>query len=103
MEARVAIMEAKPGELGDVVAAFDTDLVEGARDLDGNRGFLILSDPESDRALVISLWETREEADASDAFFERVAPSFGKHLTHRPERETFDVHAASLHEARLHP
>ncbi|MCA1707322.1 MAG: antibiotic biosynthesis monooxygenase [Actinobacteria bacterium] len=103
MEARVAMMEAKPGELADVVAAFDTETVESARDLDGNRGFLILSDPETNRALAISLWETREEADASDAFFERVAPNFGRHLTHRPERETFDVHVASLHEARLHP
>jgi len=96
MEARVAIMEAKQGELNDAVGAFDAETVQGARDHDGNRGLLVLSDPDTNRVLVISLWDTKEEADGGDAFFERIAPNFGKHLTHRPERETFDVHVASL-------
>ena len=96
MEARVAIMEAKAGELTDAVDALDAETVQGARDLEGNRGFLVLSDPDTNRVLVISLWDTREEADGSDAYFQRVAPNFGKHLTHRPERETFDVHVVSL-------
>ena len=103
MEARVAIMEAKPGELTDAVGAFDTGTVQGARDLDGNRGLMVLSDPDTNRVLVISLWDTKEEADGANGYFERVAPNFGKHLTRRPERETFDVHVASLNEARLHP
>ncbi len=96
MEARVAILEAKPGELTDAVGAIDTETVQGVRDLDGNRGLLVLGDPDTNRVLFISLWDTKEEADGSDAFFQRVAPNFGKHLTHRPERETFDVHVASL-------
>lgn len=96
MEARVAILEAKPGELTDAVGAIDTETVQGVRDLDGNRGLLVLGDPDTNRVLLISLWDTKEEADGSDAFFQRVAPNFGKHLTHRPERETFDVHVASL-------
>ena len=40
-------------------------MVTWLREFDGYRGLLILADPESGRARIMTLWDTREAADRS--------------------------------------
>ncbi|MCA1705458.1 MAG: hypothetical protein LC808_20255 [Actinobacteria bacterium] len=102
MEARVLIAEAKDGELDNLASYWDHDRLQEIMEQAGNRGFLLLGDPDTNRVIGISLWDTKEEADATESTFLAHAAEFRTFMTHEPERETFDVDIAVLHEASIH-
>lgn len=103
MEARVLVAEAKEGELESLARFWDHDRLREILDQAGNRGFLLLGDPDNNRIIGVSLWDTKEEADASESNFQSHASEFQAFMTHEPRRETFDVEIAVLHEAGIHP
>jgi hypothetical protein len=103
MEARVLVAEAKQGELENLARFWDGDRLREILDQAGSRGFLLLGDPDNNRIIGISLWDTKEEADATEGTFQAHASEFQAFMTHEPRRETFDVEIEVLHEASLHP
>jgi|AntDryMetagUQ255_1029468.scaffolds.fasta_scaffold09750_1 heme-degrading monooxygenase HmoA len=103
MEARTVIAEANPGQLDQLADFWDHERTTEIRSLDGNRGFLVLADPATNRVIAVSLWDTTEEADAAYELFETHASVIRSFMSHEPQREGFDVKVADLHEASIHP
>ncbi len=103
MEARVVIAEAGDGQMDDLVNFWDHEALEVIRTAQGNRGFLLLADPDTNRAIAVSLWDTKQEADDAGALFAVHANEFKQYMSHEPSREDFEVRIASLHEASIRP
>ena len=69
----------------------------GARQQPGLKGYYVLTDPESGKIIIISLWESREQMEAVGAgrpggIQDQAVPATG--LT-QPHLETYDV---AMHE-----
>ena len=69
----------------------------GARQQPGFKGYNVLTDPESGKIMIISLWESREQMEAVGAgrptgIHDEAVPATG--LT-RPHLETYEV---TMHE-----
>ncbi|HEX3623436.1 MAG TPA: hypothetical protein VHT97_14070 [Acidimicrobiales bacterium] len=103
MEARVVIAEANAGQLDDLANFWDHEALQDIRGLDGNRGFLLLADPDTNRVIAISLWDTKEEAQAAGGKFQEHAAQFQQFMSNEPSREDFDVRIGSFHETAIHP
>jgi heme-degrading monooxygenase HmoA len=66
MFARVITAQAGTEGLDDAVRLAEQQL-PGARQLPGYKGYYLLTDPETGKVVIISLWETREQMDAVTA------------------------------------
>jgi hypothetical protein len=97
MRARVHTLEATPDRLEEGLTIVANDLLPWARESTGYCGSIGLIDPESGRALLITLWtddETRAaSADAAERFSRLAAEASG---STRRAMENFDVRFADL-------
>jgi heme-degrading monooxygenase HmoA len=71
MYARLTATVVGPAEPDSTAEIFE-QIVPTMRDLDGYRGFVVLSDLEEDRFLVLTLWETAEALEASEEIADRI-------------------------------
>ena len=72
MFARVHTLEATPAQQDEGLEIVRDVFLPWARDSDGFRGLIRLSDPEGAKVLVITLWETEEALRRSDESAERL-------------------------------
>jgi heme-degrading monooxygenase HmoA len=61
----------------------------------GWRGSYVLTH-EGGELLLMSLWESREDASAVDRQFEGAMQRFGNHFAAHPQREVFDLRVHSF-------
>jgi heme-degrading monooxygenase HmoA len=71
MHARVTTVKVGPGEPDSTAEIFE-QIVPMMRELDGYRGIVVLHDLAEPQFLVLSLWETAEAMEASDATASRI-------------------------------
>jgi quinol monooxygenase YgiN len=79
------------GKLEELVAYFDGERAAQIRQAPGNRAFFVLTEPGSDRALLMSVWESAEAAAASQSLFQAMAVEFGPLLAAPPAPTRYDV------------
>ena len=63
MHAAVNHCQIQPGKMNEAIAIFRDSVVPAASQQQGNRGAILLTDPNTDKAIAIALWES--EADAA--------------------------------------
>ncbi len=76
MHARVTAIDVIPGRLDELVQVFDTLILPLAREQKGFRQAVLLRDPDSNKALLITTWATREDmidSESSLYFREKLA------------------------------
>ena len=78
-------------------SAFFEQQLPGARQLPGFKGYYLLTDAETGKVVVISLWETREQMDAVTA---GAGPS-GIRDQHNPATGLTDMHLET-YEVTMH-
>jgi heme-degrading monooxygenase HmoA len=71
MHARVTTTAIGPDETDSVAEIFQ-QVLPAMRDLEGYVGFVVLTDPDDQRLLVVSLWETAEAMAASESVADRI-------------------------------
>jgi hypothetical protein len=92
MFSRVTLLEIDPVriDVSSAVALFRNEVAPGLQEKEGYRGSVVLATPEG-KGMVISFWDTKEEADAASAFatghLERLAAIFSA----PPGREHYEV------------
>jgi len=72
MYARVTTTVVGPGEPDSTAEIFE-QIIPTMRDLEGYRGLVVLNDLEESRFLVLSLWESAEAMEASEATAARIS------------------------------
>jgi quinol monooxygenase YgiN len=77
---RVNFLETAPDRIDDVARVVREVVHPGIRDEGGYIGYIVLGDRETGRALGVTLWESSEARETSDAKARQIRP--------RVERET---------------
>jgi heme-degrading monooxygenase HmoA len=72
MYARVTTVTVGPGEPESTAEIFE-QIVPTMRELEGYRGMVVLSDVDEPRFLVLSLWESADAMEASEAMASRIS------------------------------
>ena len=93
MHAAVNYVEVQPGKMNEAVAIFRDSVAPVVRQQQGNRGAILLTDPNTNKAIVVGLWETEADAVAmvsSGAYQEQTA-KLASVFAGPPVREVYEV------------
>jgi quinol monooxygenase YgiN len=71
---RVNRLQTTPERLADVARVVRDVVHPGIRDEPGYVGYIVLGDPETGRALGVTLWESEEMRELSDAKARQIRP-----------------------------
>lgn len=74
MVSRVNFLEAERERIGDVARAVREIVHPGIREEDGYVGYIVLGDRETGRAIGVTLWESQEAREASEAKARQIRP-----------------------------
>ena len=95
MRARVTTVDCAPGKLDEFVKVYTESTVPVAKQQKGFEGALLLTDPDTNKTIVISLWASAEDMTAGEnSGYYKAQIDSRKHLfAGTPVREYFDVSA----------
>jgi quinol monooxygenase YgiN len=71
---RVNFLDTAPDRIDDVARVVREIVHPGIRDEAGYVGYVVLGDPETGRALGVTMWESSEAREASDAKARQIRP-----------------------------
>jgi quinol monooxygenase YgiN len=91
MQARVVPLRVQPGKLEELVDYFAGERTAQIREAPGNRAFYVLTEPSTNQALLMSVWESAEAAAASQSLFRAMAGEFATLLAAPPTPTRYDV------------
>ncbi len=95
MHARVVSMEMLPVNVGEAVRIYQERVVPAAREQQGFRGALMLTDAGTGEGLSISLWSSEKDMHASEAsgFYHRKLGELEAFFISTPVRKHYEVSA----------
>ena len=95
MHARVVSMEMLPISVGEAVRIYQDRVLPAAREQEGFRGALMLTDQDTGEGLSISLWDSEEDMHASEAsgFYHRKLNELDALFISTPVRKHYEVSA----------
>ena len=95
MQARVVSMEMLPINVGEAVRIYQDRVLPAAREQEGFRGALMLTDPDTGEGLSITLWSSEEDMHASEArgFYHRKLSELDALFISTPVRKHYEVSA----------
>jgi quinol monooxygenase YgiN len=91
--ARVVTNQIQPGKMDEWVALVRDSIVPSLGQLDGFRGFVVLTSPDTGKSIGYSMWETAADLEASETsgnYREQIA-KLGAVLALPPNRETYEL------------
>jgi heme-degrading monooxygenase HmoA len=93
VHARVVDLRMRPVETKEMVRVYRDEVVPAAREQDGFRGAMLLTDPETGIGISITLWETAGEREAAidGGFYDEKIEKFAALLSETPVRRHYDV------------
>ena len=95
MRARVTTVTAKPGGIDEFIKVYKEGTVPAAMKQDGFQGALLLVERETNKTIVISMWESEEKMKAGEAsgYYQAQIQSRAHLLEDDSTREYFDIGA----------
>jgi quinol monooxygenase YgiN len=93
MNAKVVKFQFREGRRDDVIHLFEEFVVPGAKRQKGFMGGMLLTDPHTNYATSIALWETEGDIKASEAsgYYKEWVVKLGDLLIRVPSREIYEV------------
>lgn len=93
MNARVVTAQFQPGKVEDAIQVFRESVLPFTRQQPGVRDLLVLADRDTDRCVVVALWESEEAMIASETsgYFQQQLAKFGGILAAPVLRQTYEV------------
>jgi hypothetical protein len=97
MYSRVTLLEVDTlrTTVDEALAVFEARIAPRLRELDGYEGVVVLANPDG-KAMLVSLWETEEDAIASTAFASSALEEFVTLYRSPPGREQYEVVFAEM-------
>lgn len=98
MYARQITMELKPNHRADVTRKLESEIIPILRKQKGFQDEIFFSNPTDKRAFAVSLWDTKESADAySNGSYAEVAKLLSGLVEGTPRVNTFEVSNSTFH------
>ena len=93
MKAKVVKFQIKTGKRDEVIRLFEEFVVPGAMKQKGFTGGMLLTEPNTENATSIALWETEAEIRASEAngYYAGWVAKMSDLLSRLPSREIYEV------------
>jgi hypothetical protein len=97
MYSRVTLLEIDTlrTTVDEAVELFETEILPALRDEEGYEGVVVLANPDG-KALLVSVWESEEDAIASAEFARGALERFGTLFRSPPGREQYEVRFAEM-------
>ena len=94
MYARVSTAEVRTGKIDEVVIISEESILPVAQQQQGFEGGLWLIDPDNNKAMIVTLWQTEEDMEAGEAsgYYREQLGKFGGLLAEEVAREAYEVH-----------
>ncbi len=93
MQAAVNYVQVQPGKMNEAVAIIRDSVAPVVRQQRGNRGAILLTDPNTNKAIVVALWETDADAAAmmSSGVYQVESAKLASVFVGPPVREVYEV------------
>ena len=93
MHARVSTAEVRPGRMEELVSVSRDSVLPAARQQKGFGGGFWLTDPGTNKAMIVTLWETRDDMEAGEqsGYYREQVGKFGGLLAGDVVREAYEV------------
>ena len=98
MHGRVVSVQVEPAKLGEAVELYRDSVVPAAKDQDGFRGAVLLTDPESGNAISVTLWDSEEDLirGQESGFYQDQLAKFADYLIRIPDQQGYEISVMSL-------
>ncbi|MGB8473122.1 MAG: antibiotic biosynthesis monooxygenase [Candidatus Acidiferrum sp.] len=98
MFARRLTMQLKPNNATEFTKALETQVIPTLRKQKGFRDELVFMGSNANEAFAISLWDSKENAEAYNRdFYPEIAKTLSKVVEGAPQLHTYEVLASTLH------
>ncbi len=93
MHARVSTAEVQPGRIEGLVSVSRDSVLPAARQQKGFGGGFWLTDPGTNKVMIVTLWETKEDMEAGErsGYYREQVGKFGGMLAGDVVREAYEV------------
>ena len=93
MQAAVNYVQVQPGKMNEVVAIIRDSVAPVVRQQRGNRGAILLTDANTNKAIVVALWETDADAAAMmySGVYQEESAKLASVFVGPPIREVYEV------------
>jgi heme-degrading monooxygenase HmoA len=93
MEARVITAQIEPGKIDEAIGIYRDSVVPAVKEKQGFKGAFLLTDPNSDRGISVTLWETEADMKAGETsnYLREQIAKFATVLLGPPVVEHYDV------------
>lgn len=91
MYARVIHSEVFPGKVDAAVSIWGDKVAPGLKQAKGFKGAYLTGNREINKGVTITLWETKEDADAMNATLPQLLALFDGIFSAQPSVETYEV------------
>jgi quinol monooxygenase YgiN len=100
MFARIVSMQLKPNSTSEFRQLFDTQILTTLRSQEGFCDELLFEDPGGPEVVAISLWDSREDAEAYDsAAYPDVVKALAKVIERAPVVKTYQLAFSTLQDS----
>lgn len=91
MYARVIHSEVVPGKVDEAVSVWGDKVAANLKQAKGFKGAYLTGNRETHKGVTITLWETKEDADAMNATLPQIMALFDGIFAGPPSVETYEV------------
>jgi heme-degrading monooxygenase HmoA len=93
MNARVVHVQMQPGKVNEAISLYRESVVPAAKQQNGFKNALLLTDPTTGKGLSITLWETEADMAAGEAsgYYQEQIAKFASIFAGPPERAHYEV------------
>jgi hypothetical protein len=91
MYARVNVTEWNPERVQEGTTLTEQTIIPAYQKCEGFRGYVLLTEPDGDRAMAITLWDTEAQRESSAAVARAMVGELRGILKAPPETQNYDV------------
>ena len=93
MHARITTIRTQPGKLPEALNIAQDSIAPLAKEQQGFKSLIALTDPESEELIFISLWETEDDLEAGEnsGYYEEQLGKLSSVLAGQAVREAFEA------------
>jgi heme-degrading monooxygenase HmoA len=91
MHARVNATRWYPERIEEGLKLTEDTIIPAYKEVPGFRGYFLLTQPDGDKAIAITLWETEADMEASAPVAQAMIPQLREIIQERPVTETYEV------------
>lgn len=93
MHGRVVSVQVKPEDLGEAISIYRDSVVPAAQDQDGFNGAILLTDPDTGKAISVTLWNSEEDLlkGQESGYYQEQIAKFTDLLIRKPDQVGYEV------------